>query len=287
MDVNWFPGHMTRALRDMKDRLKLVDLVIEVCDARIPQSSRNPEIAKMIQQKKKILVMTKSDLADPARTSEWIQYYASRGQKAITLNAQLRKGIPGLIQAAREEVADKLQRAEEKGRIGRPVRAMVVGIPNTGKSTLINAVSGRKATITSDRPGVTRAPQWIRNGEIELMDMPGVLWPKIVSQHSQLVLAATGAIRDQVLDTEELSYQTMDLLLKRYPQAFAERFKLADLSLSSLELYEEAARKRGCILKGGRIDYTRFSTLFLDELRAGKMGPMTLEVPEDFKVSKK
>lgn len=308
MQIQWFPGHMTRALRDMKAKLKLVDVVLELADARLPRASRNPEIAKLLRQKPSLLLLTKADLADPEQTEAWQKFFASRGQASLAIDSYQPKARQLVLEKARLQIADKLERAEEKGRIGRPVRAMLVGIPNVGKSTLINGLVGRKAAVTSDRPGVTRAPQWVRAGQLELMDMPGVLWPKIEFAHDQLVLAATGAIRDQVLDIEEVAFRMFGELLERYPQQLLSRYKLeafyADFlaeqgedraefaedpsfaqppllhspaTASYLPLYEEAIRRRGCVLKGNRLDGRRFASLFLDDLRAGQIGRLTLE----------
>lgn len=286
-DINWFPGHMRKTLNELGEQLKLVDIVIETCDARIPFSSRNPELHKIISNKPVIVVLNKSDLADPDMTNKWISKFKSEGYFATACDSTHRKGLDRVIALSEEACKDKLQRAREKGRIGRPVRAMVVGVPNTGKSTLINALSGRKAAETGDRPGVTKSSKWVKtDGILELMDMPGVLWPRINSNRSKLLLAATGAIKDEVNDILEIGYQTMLLLNERYPVELAERFKVApkddeDYIWDDYERFQEMARKRGCILSGGRIDEDRFARLLLDDLRSGRIGRLTLEDPID------
>lgn len=276
-EVNWYPGHMTKAMRDIKAKLKLVDLVIELADARIPASSRNPELNKLLLNKPRLLVLSKKDLADPTWTERWLNKYQTESLAAAAFNLATIKGMNDLAQKCRELVADKLRRAEDKGRNGRPVRAMVLGIPNTGKSTLINSLAGRKAVITGDRPGVTRALQWVRTGDLELMDVPGVLWPKITSAHAQLVLAATGAVKDQVFDVEDIAARMIECLAELYPLPLMERLKLTDLDQPVWQLYEEGARNRGCLQSGGKLNTLRFATLFLDELRSGKMGKITLD----------
>ncbi len=284
--VNWFPGHMRKALNDVAENLKLVDIVYETCDARIPFSSRNPELSKIIGSKPRIVILNKADLADPKETERWISYLKSNGVSAISMDANHKKGMDQLLKVTKELCSDLLERAAAKGRIGRPIRVMVVGVPNTGKSTLINGLCGRKVAVTGDKPGVTRAPKWVRTeGQLDLMDMPGVLWPKISTKRSQLVLTATGAVKTEVTDTVEISYETIKLLLERYPELLCERFKIAkpgddDYIEDDYERFLEMARKRGCILSGGRVDEERFSKVFLDDLRQGRIGRITLEMSE-------
>lgn len=284
--VNWFPGHMRKALNDVSENLKLVDIVYETCDARIPFSSRNPELSKIIGTKPRIVILNKADLADPKETERWISYLKSNGVSAVSMDANHKKGMDQLLKVTKELCSDLLSRAAAKGRIGRPIRVMVVGVPNTGKSTLINGLCGRKVAVTGDKPGVTRAPKWVRTeGQLDLMDMPGVLWPKISTKRSQLVLTATGAVKTEVTDTVEISYETIKLLLERYPDLLCERFKIAkpgdeDYIEDDYERFLEMARKRGCILSGGRVDEERFSKVFLDDLRQGRIGRITLEMSE-------
>ncbi len=280
MEINWFPGHMAKALRDVKESLKKVDMVIETCDARVPYSSRNPELDKILGTKPRILVLNKSDLAEEALTKRWIQKFESQGIKTISLEGTNKATMKRLKDTCLTLCADKIERAMNKGRLIRPIRAMLVGIPNTGKSTIINTMSGRKITMTSDRPGVTRSAQWVRSDDhLELMDMPGVLWPKIEERDSQICLAATGAIRDTLLDIVEVAYETMMLLAKYYPDRLLERYQIDPAVTMGFEAFELAAKKRGCILSGGRIDTERFAVLFLDEVRGGKLGRITLERP--------
>lgn len=283
--INWFPGHMRKALNDVQENLKLVDIVFETCDARIPFSSRNPELDKIIGNKPRVVILNKSDLADPGVTKAWIEYFRSQGVSAVALESTRKKGLDDLIKESRKLCSDILEKAASKGRIGRPIRAMVVGVPNTGKSTLINALCGRKVAVTGDKPGVTRAPKWVKtDGQLELMDMPGVLWPKIQTKRSQLVLTATGAVKQEVTDSVEIAYETIKILLDRYPNELCERFKIAppddeEFIYDDYDRFLEMARKRGCIMSGGRVDEDRFAKVFLDDLRQARIGRITLEVP--------
>ena len=284
--INWFPGHMRKALNDVQENLKLVDIVYETCDARIPFSSRNPELDRIIGSKPRVVILNKSDLADPDQTRAWIDYLKKNGVTAVALESTKKKGLDDLWKASKSLCADLLEKAASKGRTGRPIRAMVVGVPNTGKSTLINALCGRKVAVTGDKPGVTRAPKWVRTeGQLELMDMPGVLWPKIQTKRSQLVLTATGAVKQEVTDSVEIAYETMKILLERYPKELCERFKIAspddeEFIEDDYDRFLEMARKRGCIMSGGRIDEDRFAKVFLDDLRQCRIGRITLEIPE-------
>ena len=284
--INWFPGHMRKALNDVQENLKLVDIVYETCDARIPFSSRNPELDRIIGNKPRVVILNKSDLADPNQTRAWIDHLTKEGISAVALESTKKKGLDDLWNASKSLCAELLERAAAKGRTGRPIRAMVVGVPNTGKSTLINALCGRKVAVTGDKPGVTRAPKWVKTeGQLELMDMPGVLWPKIQTKRSQLVLTATGAVKQEVTDSVEIAYETIKILLERYPDELCERFKIAkpgdeDYVEDDYDRYLEMAKKRGCIMSGGRIDEERFGKVFLDDLRQGRIGRITLEIPE-------
>lgn len=280
MEVQWFPGHMAKALRETKDKLKLVDMVIETCDARIPVSSRNPRLDEILGEKPRLIVLNKSDLAEDRYTALWIEYFKSRNINAIAAEGTDRNSVKKIIDACTTICAVKIKRAIDKGQLIRPVRAMVVGIPNTGKSSIINTISARKVTITSDRPGVTRSAQWVRSGDkLELMDMPGVLWPKIDRRESQILLAATGAIKDAVLDVTEIAYDSMGIMWKLYPDLLTGRYKVEHDGVFDAEVFENAAKLRGCIRSGGKIDTERFANLFLDEFRSGKAGKMTFERP--------
>ena len=277
-DINWFPGHMRKALNDTKEKLSLVDLVYEACDARIPFSSRNPELSKIIGEKKRIVILNKADLADPSDTERWINSLKGNGTYALSLEATDRKSINKLTDLTMSVMKETLEKAAAKGRTGRPVRVMVVGVPNTGKSTLINTLAGKKAAVTGDKPGVTRAPKWIpTGGRLELMDMPGVLWPKLGDRKSQVILAATGAVKAEVTDVIEVAYDAVNMLWDMYPDLMSARYGECDSDIDPYERFLQMGKKKGCLMSGGRIDEDRFARLFLDDLRSGRIGRITFE----------
>lgn len=279
-DINWFPGHMRKALNDTSDKLKLVDLVYETVDARIPFSSRNPELDKIIGSKKRIVILNKSDLADPNVTNEWIRHLENKGVNAIAMKAIDRNNLKNLNDITMQLMKDVLDKAESKGRTGRPIRVMVVGVPNTGKSTLINSLAGKKSAVTGDKPGVTRAPKWIpTGGRLELMDMPGVLWPKLGTRKNQVVLAATGAVKAEVTDIVDVAYDAANLLWDMYPDLMADRYKVNEEIIDPYDRFLAMAKGKGCLMSGGRIDEDRFSRLLLDDLRQGRIGRITFERP--------
>ena len=284
-NINWFPGHMRKALNEVSEKLKYVDIVFETADARIPISSRNPELDSLVSKKPRIVVLNKADLADEKITSDWLSYYKEQGIKAIAIDASHKKGLDKLRAMAVDACSDILAKSEAKGRIGRPVRAMVVGVPNSGKSTLINGLCNRKIAVTGDMPGVTRDFKWARtDGQLELMDMPGVLWPRLGTPRNQLVLTLTGAVKVEVVDVVEVAFAGMKLIEKLYPDDFYARYKLAPYGSDEYieddyERFEEAARKMGCILSGGRINDERFAKLLIDDFRSIRIARISLETP--------
>ena len=280
MSVQWFPGHMAKTRRIMASNLKLVDIVVELCDARIPQSSRNPEIDKIVGKKPRLMLLNKADCADAAATEQWLTYYRKKGIPAMACDCRSGRGVKNLLPAVREVLADKIAAWNEKGMVGRPIRMMIVGIPNVGKSSLINRLSGTRSAKVEDRPGVTRGKQWVSLEDgVELLDMPGVLWPKfedpVVGEH----LAFTGAVRDEILDIEGLSYRLLELLQDLYPEAVNTRYKTdirPEEELKGHEILERIGRKR-MLISGGEIDTERAAVNVLDEYRGGKLGRITLE----------
>lgn len=284
--IQWFPGHMAKTRRKIGEDLKLVDAVAEILDARVPQSSSNPVLRDIIQRKPKVVLLNKSDMADPVQTTRWIAHYASLGEKAIPIESKTGKGINAFYPAVREVLKEQIQAWERKGMVGRPIRVMVVGIPNVGKSSFINRmIYGGKAgkAEVQDRPGVTRQNRWFTVGKgFELLDTPGVLWPKfedpIVGEH----LAFTGAVRDEILDLEGLAGHLLELLMELYPDAVNSRYK-TDLSpeyrLPGHEILEQVGRKRGMLISGGEVNTERAAITVLDEYRGGKLGRITLERP--------
>lgn len=285
MNIQWFPGHMAKTRRLIAENLKLVDVIIELLDARIPYSSRNPEINSLINNKPRLVAFNKSDLADDQISARWIKWYADQGIKCILINSISGKGLNEVKSRARDLMAEKIEREKAKGKKFTPVRTMIVGIPNVGKSSFINKIVGKASAVTGDRPGVTRGKQWIRiNSEMELLDTPGILWPKFEDQEVGLNLAFTGAIKDDIMDTSEVAMELLHRLNKLYPGELCARFKLdqdAVKDLTSLELLETVGLKRGCIISKGQIDYSRISSIVLDEFRGGKIGKITLERPDE------
>ena len=282
MNIQWYPGHMTKTRRQMEADLKQVDAVCEIVDARIPISSRNPDIDSICGSKPRILVLNRMDLADPDATQKWAAYFRSKGMAVIATDCKTRRGIADFTPAARAACAEKLQRDAARG-MNRPLRVMVVGIPNVGKSTLINQISGRKGAKAENRPGVTRGKQWVTvDSGLLLLDTPGILWPKFEDREVGMMLAFTGAVKEGVIDLEELACRLMELLLKYYPQVLLERYKVeAEPSTPGYELLEMAGRKRGFLLRGGEVHTERMAKVLMDEFRSGKLGKFTLEMPED------
>lgn len=283
--IQWFPGHMAKTRRKITEDLKLVDVVAEILDARIPLSSSNPVLRDIIQSKPRVVLLNKSDMADPQKTARWIEFYASKGIKAIPLDCKNGKGVPALYTGIREVLKDKIAAWERKGMVGQPIRVMVVGIPNVGKSSLINRLvkTGGKAEV-QDKPGVTRQNHWFAVGKgFELLDTPGVLWPKfedpIVGEH----LAFTGAVKDDILDREGLACRLLELLMQLYPTAINGRYKTdikPEDELQGYEILEKIGRKRGMLISGGEIDTERAANTVLDEYRGGLLGRITLELPQ-------
>lgn len=277
--IQWFPGHMTRTKRKITQLLPLVDIVVEVVDARIPQSSRNPDLDGLLAQKPRMIVLNKADVADETATARWLQEFRRLGYAAMTLDCKSGKGVQRFVPLMREVLADKIAVWTQKGMEGRPIRAMVVGIPNSGKSSLINRLAkGGKAKV-EDRPGVTRDQKWfVIEGGVQLLDTPGVLWPKFEDQTVAARLAFTGAIRDEVLDSEELAYELTKVLLADYEEQLRSRYKLEGmLPDDAWEVLQLIGRKRGMLVSGGEVDTLRASVMLLDEYRAGKLGRITLD----------
>ena len=281
MNIQWYPGHMTKTRRQIEADLKQVDAVCEIVDARIPMSSRNPDIDAICGSKPRIIVLNRMDLADPNATQKWAAYFKNKGMAVLATDCKTRKGIADFTPAARLACAEKLERDAKRG-MNRPLRVMVVGIPNVGKSTLINQISGRKGVKAENRPGVTRGKQWVTvDSGLQLLDTPGILWPKFEDPEVGMMLAYTGAVKEGVIDIEELSCRLMELLHKYYPQTLLERYKVeAPEGTPGWELVEMAGRKRGYLISGGEVNTERMSKVLLDEFRGGKLGKFTLEMPE-------
>lgn len=283
MNIQWYPGHMTKTRRQMENDVKLVDLVAEVVDARIPISSRNPDIDAMVGDRPRLIIFNRADQADPAITERWVTWFRQRGWGVLETDAKSGRGVGQFSSAAKQVLKDKLVAWKAKGQIGRPIRAMVVGVPNVGKSTFINKVAKRKSAKASDRPGVTRGKQWVSvDAGLELLDTPGILWPKFEDETIGLHLAFTGAVKDEITDVEGLACALLELLRNRYPKALEVRYKLTDVDgLQGWELLEQCARKRGMLVSGGEVNTERMANVLLDEFRGGKLGRFTLEIPKD------
>ena len=283
MNIQWFPGHMTKAQRMIEENLSMVDAVCEILDARIPYSSRNPDIDRLADDKPRLVILNRVDLADPQMTARWRKYFESRGLAILETDAKSGKGVGSFAPAVRRLLKDKLAAYEAKGQAGRPLRVMILGIPNVGKSTFINRVAGRKAAIAGDKPGVTRGKQWINIDQgLDLLDTPGILWPKFDSQEVGEMLAITNAIKADVLDKETLGANFMLRLRELYPKAIEERYTFVpDPDMNGFELLEQAAKKRGFLVSRGEYDIERMANTLLGEYHDGKLGRLTLEAPPD------
>lgn len=281
-NINWYPGHMTKTRRKMEEDLPLVDAVCELLDARIPISSRNPDIDVICGAKPRMVILNRMDMADPAATRQWADYFRARGMAVLQTDCKSRRGIGDFAPAVRRLLAEKLERYAQKGQKGRALKLMVVGIPNVGKSTFINQIAGRKGAKAENRPGVTRGKQWVNVDQgLLLLDTPGILWPKFEDPEVGMRLAYTGAIKEEILDTETLACHLMELLWSRYPQAVRDRYKLElPPDADGYTLLTEAGKKRGYLLARGEIDTERMAKTLLDEYRSCKLGRFTLESPE-------
>ena len=285
MNIQWYPGHMTKTRRMIQSQLKNMDAVCEILDARIPVSSRNPDVEELTAGKPRLIVLNRIDVADTTATRAWSAYFRGKGFAVLEANAKEGQGTARFAAAVRDLLAEKLAAYAEKGQTGRTMRIMILGIPNVGKSTFINKVAKRKTAKAEDRPGVTRSQQWVPvDRTLELMDTPGMLWPKFDDPMVGLHLAFTGAVRDEILDTETLACRLMEFLAQRYPQALAERYKVEIAPEDSgYELLIKAGRRRGFMIRGGEVDTERMAKILLDEFRGGKLGRFTLELPEDIR----
>ncbi|MGD7008431.1 ribosome biogenesis GTPase YlqF [Metabacillus sp. 84] len=280
MAIQWFPGHMAKARRQVTEKLKLIDIVYELVDARLPLSSRNPMIDEIISSKPRIILLNKADMADARVTKEWLAYFKDKGMHALPLDAQSGKGLKDILPLSKAVLKDKLERLEAKGVRQRAIRALIIGIPNVGKSTLINRLAKKNMAKTGDRPGVTTAQQWVKVGkEIELLDTPGILWPKFEDQLVGYKLAVTGAIKDTILNLQDITVYALQFLKEHYPERLKERYGLESIPEEIVPLFDEIAVKRGCMMSGGMIDYDKTSELVLREIRSEKMGPLSFERP--------
>ena len=283
LSIQWYPGHMTKTRRQMEEDLRLVDAVCEILDARIPVSSRNPDIDTLCGKKPRMVVLNRIDMEDSAMTRRWADYLKDRGMAVIQTDCKTRRGISSFAPAVRALLADKLARYAEKGQVGRALKIMVVGIPNVGKSTFINQIAGRKGAKAENRPGVTRGKQWITVDQgLLLLDTPGILWPKFEDPEVGMRLAYTGAVKEDVIDTETLACHFMELLAKFYPQTLLARYKLeAPEGADGYDLLQLAGRKRGYLVSGGEVNTERMAKALMDDYRSGKLGKLTLESPEE------
>lgn len=281
MNFQWYPGHMTKAKRQMQEDIKLIDLVIELVDARIPLSSRNPDIDELGKNKYRLILMNKADLADKEQTKKWAEYFKSKGFFVVSLDARTKNSMKSITDIVMEACKEKIERDRKRGIKNRPVRAMVVGIPNVGKSTFINSYAGKACAKTGNKPGVTKGKQWIRlNKNVELLDTPGILWPKFEDQMVGLRLALIGSIKDEILNIDELAMELIRYLIKNYSGIINARYEV-DESKELTDIIVDIAKNRNCLLKGGEPDYSKAAALVIDDFRSGKMGCITLESPED------
>ncbi len=279
MNYQWYPGHMTKAKRMMQENIKLIDLIIELVDARIPLSSRNPDIDELGKNKSRIVLLNKSDLADPAVNKKWVTYFEEQGAHVLEINSKTGAGIKSIQGMVQEACREKIERDRKRGIVNRPVRAMVVGIPNVGKSTFINSFAGKACTKTGNKPGVTKGKQWIRlNKNLELLDTPGILWPKFEDQEVGMKLAFIGSMNDEIIIMDELACDLIDLLGARYPKALGERYDI-EVQEKAVDTLKEIAESRKCFTKGDNLDLEKAAAILVEDFRSGRLGRITLEQP--------
>ena len=280
MAIQWFPGHMAKTRKQISEDLKLVDIVYELVDARIPMSSRNPEIDKIAADKPRIVILNKADMADDDINNQWVEYFKKQGIECIKLSCKSGEGIEKIQPVTKRILAEKTQKRQSRGIVDSSIKAMIVGIPNVGKSTFINKLSGRAGAKTGDRPGVTTGKQWITvKGDFKLLDTPGILWPKFEDENVGFRLAFTGAIKDEIMDVEELACRLLDVLKESYAENIMQRYNVDAEAYDSYDLLEEIGRKRGCVMSGGSINTERCANMILDEFRSTKIGKISLEKP--------
>ncbi|KAF0995683.1 ribosome biogenesis GTPase YlqF [Geobacillus sp. TFV-3] len=279
--IQWFPGHMAKAKREVQEKLKWIDVAFELLDARVPMSSRNPMIDEILGQKPRLILLNKADMADEAVTEQWIRYFRDQGRLALPIDAQSGTGVRQIAAAAKEMVKDKFEKMRAKGiKNPRPVRALIVGIPNVGKSTLINRLAGRHIAKTGDKPGVTKAQQWIKVGkEMELLDTPGILWPKFEDEDVGYKLAVTGAIKDEILNLQDVAVYALRFLSTHYPNRLKERYGLDDIPSDIVALFDAIGRRRGCLTSGSAVDYDKVADIVLYDIRTEKLGRLSFETP--------
>ena len=282
MHFQWYPGHMTKAKRMMQENIKLIDLVIELVDARVPMSSRNPDIDELGKNKARLILLNKSDLAEEKQNDAWVEYFKAKGFSVVKVNSKKGGGIKSIHGVIQEACKEKIERDRKRGILNRPVRAMVVGIPNVGKSTFINALAGKACAKTGNKPGVTKGKQWIRlNKNVELLDTPGILWPKFEDQIVGLRLAFIGSIKDEILNTEELAAELIQFMKKKYVGVLAEKYAIIEDD-DPYQCLADIAKSRHCLLRGNELDTAKAATLLIDDFRDGRLGRITLEFPEDY-----
>ena len=282
MHFQWYPGHMTKAKRMMQENIKLIDLVIELVDARVPMSSRNPDIDELGKNKARLILLNKSDLAEDKQNDAWVEYFKAKGFSVVKVNSKKGGGIKSIQGVIQEACKEKIERDRKRGILNRPVRAMVVGIPNVGKSTFINTLAGKACAKTGNKPGVTKGKQWIRlNKNVELLDTPGILWPKFEDQTVGLRLAFIGSIKDEILNTEELAAEMIQFMKKNYVGVLAEKYAIIEAD-DPYQCLADIAKSRHCLLRGNELDTAKAATLLIDDFRDGRLGRITLEFPGDY-----